>query len=59
MTGLNNEVREMPIDGLTIDELDAVSGGGIIKNLIALANLEQYIKDLKEGRIKIYTGPLT
>jgi bacteriocin-like protein len=58
MTGLNNEVREVNVDEMTDNELDSVSGGGIIKNLIALANLEQYIKDLKEGRIQIYTGPL-
>jgi hypothetical protein len=51
MTDLNNEVREMPIDGLTIDELDAVSGGGIIKNLIALWKLELLIKDMKDGHL--------
>ena len=32
MTDLNNEVRELPIDEMTNDELDSVSGGF---NLIA------------------------
>jgi bacteriocin-like protein len=51
MTDLNNEARELPIDEMTIDELDAVSGGGIIKNLIAWYKLELLIQDMKDGHM--------
>jgi hypothetical protein len=46
MTDLKNEVRELAIDEMTIDELDMVSGGGIIKNLIAWYNTTQKLIDV-------------
>jgi hypothetical protein len=48
MTDLNKEVRELTINELTIDELDIVTGGGIIKNLIAWYNMEQLIQHIKK-----------
>jgi len=47
MTDLNNEVRELTNDELNIEELDAVTAGSFIGNLIAAARLEaltQYVR---------------
>jgi bacteriocin-like protein len=46
MTDLNNEVRELPIDEMTNNELDSVSGGfnliTTLKNILAEINFEKY-----------------
>jgi bacteriocin-like protein len=60
MTDLNNEVRELTIEELTIDELDAVSGGlpipiVQIANMVRVALYDKMVRDLN---IHIYTGPL-
>jgi bacteriocin-like protein len=61
MTDLNNEVRELTIEELTIDELDAVSGGLPIPivqmaNAVRVALYDKWVRDLN---MHIYTGPLT
>jgi bacteriocin-like protein len=47
MTDLNNEVRELPIDEMTNNELDSVSGGfnliTTLKIILAEINFEKYI----------------
>jgi hypothetical protein len=39
MTDLGKEVREPPVDELSIDELDSVSGGDLLNTMIAQAIL--------------------
>jgi hypothetical protein len=44
MTYLNNEVREFPIDELSIGKLDSVSGGWSLHNVIVAWRFEQYVQ---------------
>jgi hypothetical protein len=44
MTDLNNEVRELMSDELNIEELDAVTAGSFLGNLIAAARLEALVQ---------------
>ena len=48
MTDLSNEVRELPIDEMTNNELDSVSGGfnliTTLHNIIAQINFEKYVQ---------------
>jgi len=44
---MNNEVRELPIDEMTIDELDAARGGWSLHNVIAAWKFEQYVQYLR------------
>ena len=44
MTDLNNEVREFRIDKLSIDELDSVSSGWSLHNVIVAWRFEQYVQ---------------
>jgi hypothetical protein len=51
MTDLNNEVRELTIGELTIDELDALSGGLAIPivqmaNMVRVALYDKMVRDL-------------
>jgi bacteriocin-like protein len=51
MTDLNNEVRELPIDELTNNELDSVSGGfnliTTLNNILAAINFEKYVQSVR------------
>jgi len=43
MTDLNNEARELPIDEMTIDELDSVNGGfNLIATLRSILAMIEY-----------------
>jgi hypothetical protein len=51
MTDLNNEVRELPIDEMTNNELDSVSGCfnllTTLNNIVAAYNFEQYVQSVR------------
>jgi bacteriocin-like protein len=51
MTDLNNEVRKLPIEEMTNNDLDSVSGGFnlivTLNNILAAINFEKYVQSFR------------